>query len=150
MRCPGLCRSHHAVPVLALIGALGIGTDARAQGRGDDQGSAYPNVEKAFEVAPGDTILLLSRFVHEGGPAMRQPGRRLELQYATRIPASDSAARLRQADRAAQFFGPEATDLGVRRLSIGICDTRACAARRAPPAVWYLYERGASGWRRSH
>jgi hypothetical protein len=91
----------------------------------------------------------LSRFVHEGGPAMRPPGRRLELQISSRIPASDSLARMAQADRAAQFFGADAIELGVRRLSIGICDSRACAERRKPPASWYLYERGADGWKRS-
>lgn len=111
--------------------------------------NGYPNAEKRLELAPGDTIMLLNRMVHEGGPAMRPPGRRLDLQYATPIPVGDSLARLQQADRAAEFFGPEAIEFGVRRLSIGICDTRACAERRVPPAMWYLYERTNAGWRRS-
>jgi hypothetical protein len=116
------------------------------------QGSAqggYPNVDRPLVIAPGETVRLLSRFVHEGGPAMRLPGRRLDLQISTIIPASDSLGRIAQADRAAQVFGVEALELGVRRLSIGICDTRACAERRSPPAAWYLYERSADGWKRS-
>ena len=109
----------------------------------------YPNVDKQLEVSPGDTIQLLSRMLLDGGPAMRLPGRRLEFHYTTRIPASDSVGRLAEADRAAQIFGAAAVDAGVRRLSIGICDTKACAERRHPPAMWFMYERTATGWRRS-
>lgn len=130
-----------------MVGMIVVATrEAPAQGLTQ---SGYPNVDKQLAIAPSDTIHLLSRFIHEGGPAMRPPGRRLELQISTRIPASDSLARVAQADRAAQFFGAEAIELGVRRLSIGICDTRACAERRSPPSAWYLYERGADGWKRS-
>jgi hypothetical protein len=111
--------------------------------------SAYPNVDKRIELAPGEVIVLLNRVVNEGGPAARPPGRRLDLQYSTAVPASDSLGRLEQADRAAQLFGPQAIEMGVRRLSIGICETRACAERRDPPSTWYLYERTANGWRRS-
>jgi hypothetical protein len=67
---------------------------------------------------------------------------------ARRFPATDAAARVAQADRAAQVFGPSAIDAGARSLSIGICDTQACAQRRDPPASWYLYARTAQGWRR--
>ena len=111
--------------------------------------SGYPNAEKRLEVAPGESIMLLNRVIHEGGPATTPPGRRLDLQYSTAIPATDSAARMEQADRVAQFFGPDAIGVGVRRLSIGICDTRACAERRDPPATWYLYERTSTGWKRT-
>jgi hypothetical protein len=109
----------------------------------------YPNVDKQLEVSPGDTIQLLSRMLLDGGPAMRLPGRRLEFHYTSRIPATDSAGRQAEADRAAQFFGASAVDAGVRRLSIGICDTKACAERRHPPAMWFMYERSATGWRRT-
>ena len=112
-------------------------------------GGGYPNVDRQLEVAPGDTIQLLSRMLLDGGPAMRLPGRRLEFHYATRIPASDSARRIAEADRAAQYFGAAAIDAGVRRLSIGICDTKECAERRHPPAMWFMYERTATGWRRA-
>jgi hypothetical protein len=110
---------------------------------------AYPNVDKSLAIGPGDTIVVLSRFVHEGGPAMRAPGKRLEFQIRTAIPVSDSKARVEQADRAAQQFGSEAADLGIRRISIGICDTKECAERRHPPAAWFLYERTATGWTRT-
>lgn len=109
----------------------------------------YPNVDKAFALGPGDTVVVLSRFVSEGGPAMRSPGKRLEFQIRTAIPAVDQQARLAQADRAAQQFGPDAVDLGIRRISISICDTKECAERRHPPGAWYLYERTSSGWKRT-
>jgi hypothetical protein len=111
--------------------------------------SGYPNVDKLLVVGPADTIRVLNRVMNDGGAALRSTGRRLDMQYATRIPATDSLARQAQADRAAQFFGADAAELGVRKLSIGICDTSACAARHDPPAVWYLYERTSSGWKRS-
>jgi hypothetical protein len=109
----------------------------------------YPNAQRRVEVAPGDTVMLLNRLVNEGGPALRPPGRRLDFQYSTSIPAADSAARAQQADRAAQYFGSAAVELGVRRISIGICDTQECAERKHPPGAWYLYERTAGGWRRN-
>ncbi|MEX2153832.1 MAG: hypothetical protein WD825_10880 [Gemmatimonadaceae bacterium] len=109
----------------------------------------YPNVDKLLVVGAADTIRVLNRVMNDGGAALRPAGRRLDVQYATRIPAADSIARQEQADRAAQFFGADAVDLGVGKLSIGICDTSACAARHDPPAVWYLYERTSSGWKRS-
>jgi hypothetical protein len=110
---------------------------------------AYPNVARRIEVAPGDTVVLLNRFMNDGGPALRPPGRRLDFQISTSIPAADSAARMQQADRAAQYLGAAALEAGVRRLSIGICDTQACAERKHPPGTWYLYERTANGWRRA-
>ena len=98
-------------------------------------------------LAPGDTVRVLSSFVHDGGVG-RVGGRRLDVTYATRIPATDGESRAAQADRAAQVFGPQAIEIGARRLSIGICDTQACAQRRDPPAAWFLYERSPQGWRR--
>jgi hypothetical protein len=112
-------------------------------------GSGYPNVNRTVAIAPGDTVQLLSQFVFDRGVAVRSAGRRLDLHYSTRIPASDQATRQEQADRAAQFFGPEAIKIGAKRLAIGICDTRACAENRDPPAAWFQYERTFSGeWRR--
>jgi len=131
--------------LLALVFALSATRPSVVQ----PQQSGYPNVEKRVDLAPGESILLLNRVIIESGPATRPPGRRLDLQYSTSIPATDSLARMEQADRAAQHFGPDAIGVGVRRLSIGICDTRACAERRDPPATWYLYERTSDGWRRS-
>jgi len=58
-------------------------------------------------------------------------------------------ARGEQADRVAQRFGDEAFKAGARALTIGICDTRACAETKEPPRQWYVYERGIGGaWRR--
>ena len=128
--------------VLVLSAAAGGGL--RAQGR-----THYPNVDKPFVIAPGDTVQLLIRFINDGGPAMRIPAKRLDLVYSTSIPVSDTEARRAQADRAAQLFGAEAVELGVRHLSIGICESRACAERRPPPAEWFLYERTNRGWRRT-
>jgi hypothetical protein len=111
--------------------------------------SGYPNVNRTVVIAPGDTVQLLSQFVFDRGAAVRTAGRRLDLHYSTRIPATDPAARQQQADRAAQFFGPEAINIGAKRLAIGICDTRACAENRDPPAAWFQYERTFNGeWRR--
>lgn len=102
--------------------------------------------DSTLVLAPGDTVRIFSSFVHEAGIG-RGP-RRFDVIYATRIPTNDAASRAAQADRAAQVFGPQAIEVGVRRLSIGICDTQACARRVHPPAVWFLYERSAQGWRR--
>lgn len=97
-------------------------------------------------LAQGDTVRVFNSHVNDGGPG--QGGRRFDVIYGTRIPVADASARAAQADRAAQFFGPQAIETGAKRLSIGICDTQACAARRDPPAAWFLYERSAQGWRR--
>ena len=99
-------------------------------------------------LGPGDSVQLVDQRVFDRGPAMRVPGTRLDVKYTTDIPASDAGARLSQADRAAQHFGAEAERVGAHRLSIGICDTRACVEGRHPPSAWHLYERGARGWRR--
>jgi hypothetical protein len=110
--------------------------------------SGYPNVDRPMAIAPGDTVQLLNRLVIDRAPGAR--GTRLDVQYATRIPASDVAAREAQADRLAQIFGAEAAKIGARKVSIGICDTRACAEAREPPRQWFLYERGIGGvWQRA-
>jgi hypothetical protein len=96
-------------------------------------------------IAQGDTVRVFNSHVNDG---TGRGGRRLDVLYATRIPAADAASRAAQADRAAQFFGPQAVAIGARRISIGICDTQACAARKDPPADWFLYERSAQGWKR--
>lgn len=111
-------------------------------------GPGHPNVDKPFAFAGSDTVQLLSRLVQDAAPMAVPPGKRLDFVYSTAIPASDRSARVAQADRAAQAFGAQAMELGVRRLSIGICDTRECAQRKHPPSEWYLYERTASGWKR--
>ena len=97
-------------------------------------------------IAQGDTVRVFNSHVNDGGPG--RGGRRLDVTYATRIPATDAESRAAQADRAAQFFGPQAVEIGARRISIGICDTQACALRKDPPAAWFLYERTTQGWRR--
>lgn len=130
--------------VLAVLAAVVLPDQARAQ-----VGSAYPNVNRPVAIADGDTVQLLIRYVHDAGPAMRMHGKRLDFVYSTSIPASDRAGRRAQADRAAQSFGPQAVELGARQLSIGICDTRACAQRRDPPAEWFLYDRIGTGWKRA-
>ncbi|HYC51893.1 MAG TPA: hypothetical protein VEB19_12345 [Gemmatimonadaceae bacterium] len=122
----------------ALVAVSAAGADAQT----------YPNVDTPFAIADGDTVQLLIRFMNDGGPAARRAGKRLDLVYATRIPASNAAARRAQADRAAQVLGPQAVELGVRYMSLGICDTRSCAERKDPPADWYLYERTNTGWKR--
>ena len=129
---------------LLVIGMTTLSALAQAQ----RSATAYPNVDKPFEVAPGETVQLLSRLMHEAGPAMSRPGKRLDFVYSTAIPAGDRSARIAQADRAAQTLGAQAIELGVNRLSIGICDTRACAQRKDPPAEWFLYQRTNSGWKR--
>lgn len=137
---------NRAIPAFLLglgLAAASAG-DARAQGR-----PAYPNVDKPYAIAEGDTVQLLIRFMNDGGPSRRPPGKRLDLVYSTSIPASNAEARRAQADRAAQAFGRQAMELGVRQLSIGICDTRECAERKHPPSEWYLYDRTSTGWKRA-
>lgn len=108
---------------------------------------AFPQGDATVVLAPGDTVRVFNNGIHEGGIG-RNGARRYDVLYATRIPAADAESRGAQADRAAQFFGPRAVEVGVRRLSIGICDTQLCAQRRDPPAAWFLYEHTAQGWRR--
>ena len=136
-----MIRTLRILAIATLTGAISL----QAQGSGP---AAYPNVDKPFEVAPGDTVQLLSRLMHEAGPAMSRPGKRLDFVYSTNVPASNSAGRAAQADKAAQALGAQAVDLGVNRISIGICDTNECARRKHPPADWFLYQRTNSGWKR--
>ena len=126
------------LPILVL--ALADASNAGAQ---------YPNVDRPVVIEGGDTVHLLIRYMNDGGPTTRGMGKRLDFVYSTSIPASDPPARRAQADRAAQTLGAQAIELGVRRMSIGICDTRPCAERKHPPAEWYLYERTNSGWKRA-
>jgi hypothetical protein len=107
----------------------------------------YPNVDRYVTLAEGDSVRLLIKLMHDGAFS-RPPGRRLDFIYASAIPASHAAERMAQADRAADILGAQAVEMGVRKLSIGICDTPACAQRKDPPSVWYLYERTSRGWRR--
>jgi hypothetical protein len=139
---------NHGIARLAIAVILSAGA-ARLLSAQRPGTAQYPNVDKAVTIAPGETVQLLIRFMNDGGPAMRTPGKRLDLVYSTTIPASDAPGRRAQADRAAQLFGLEAAELGVRHLSIGICDSRACAERKHPPSEWYLYERGPQGWKRA-
>lgn len=103
--------------------------------------------DSTLVLAPGDTVRVFSSSVHEGGIG-RVGSRRLDVLYATPIPASDATSRAAQADRAARYFGAHAIEIGAKRISIGICDTPACARRQDPPAAWFLYERTSQGWRR--
>ena len=111
------------------------------------EAQGYPNVDRYVTLAEGDSVRLLIKVVNDGAFA-RPPGRRLDFIYSSQIPVANGAARQAQADRAADVLGPQAVEMGVRRLSIGICDTPACAQRKDPPSVWYLYERTSRGWRR--
>jgi hypothetical protein len=120
----------------AGVASAGVTELAQAQG------------PQTIEIAPGDSVSIVHQRVFDRGPAVRVPGKRLDVQYTTSIPASDAAGRLAQADRAAAYFGPQAAKAGARRLSIGICDTTACIERRHPPSEWHLYERRHEGWRR--
>jgi hypothetical protein len=129
-----------------LAAVLGCALCATAGAQGPSSG--YPNVDRPFAVGAGDTVQLLNRVLIDRAPGAR--GARLDVQYATRIPASDVTARGEQADRIAQILGPEAIKMGARKISVGICDTRACAETREPPRQWYLYEPGVGGvWRRA-
>lgn len=113
----------------------------------DPAAPSYPNVNQTITLSPDDTIRLLNRIVVDRAPGQR--GTRVDVHFATRIPPSDEAARGAQADRLAQIVGRQAWEIGARRITIGICDTRACAQTREPPRAWYVYERGAGGvWRR--
>jgi hypothetical protein len=123
---------------LGCVLAGGFGVRAQAQ---------YPNVDRPMVLGPGDTVQVLNRIVVDRAPGQR--GARIDVQYSTRIPASNAAARADQADRVAQLVGADASKLGVRRVTVSICDTRACAETREPPKVWYIYERGIGGvWAR--
>lgn len=99
----------------------------------------YPNVDRPVEIAPGESVHLLSRILVDRAPGMRAV-RRLDFHYRTTIPASNAAARAAQAERAAQAFGARALEAGARTMAIAICDTDACAKRDEPPRVWYIFE----------
>jgi hypothetical protein len=136
------------IPSLAAGFALLISTTP-VQAQTLAPSATYPNVNRPIAIAPGDTVQLLNQFIFDRGPALRQSGKRLDFQYSTRIPAANGGAREEQADRAAQFFGPQAVNMGARRIAIGICDTRECAENRHPPGAWFQYERAFDGtWRR--
>ena len=130
---------------LLTTAMLSIAAPLRAQGAAP---AAHPNVDKPFAVSPGDTVQLLSRLMHEAGPAMSRPGKRLDFVYSTHIPSSNRTGRATQADAAAQSLGAQAVELGVNRISIGICDTKECAQRKHPPSEWFLYQRTNNGWKR--
>ena len=126
--------------------ALAVAMPCAAQG--PQPSGTYPNVNRAVAIAPGETVQLLNQFTFDRGPAMRRPGKRIDFLYSTTIPAADEKAREEQADRAAQFFGAQALNMGAHRIAIAICDTRECAENRQPPSAWYQYERFDGKWRR--
>ena len=129
--------------VVALL-ASALSLPARAQQVSADA-RRFPNVDQPVALGPGDTIQLLNRIVIDRAPGQR--GRRVDVHFSTR--SRDAAARGDQADRLAQIVGPDAWKLGARRVTIAICDTRACAETREPPKDWYVYERGPGGvWQR--
>ena len=126
---------------LAVLGLAALAATAA------DAQSGYPNVDRYVSLAAGDSVRLMIKVVNDGAFS-RPPGRRLDFVYISSIPASNAAGRQAQADRAAEVFGPQAVEIGARRLSIGICDTEACGERKTPPSEWYLYERTSRGWKR--
>lgn len=106
----------------------------------------YPPNDRLITVAKGDVITLLNSSVFV---PPSQSGKQFNVQYMSRIAASDTVGRRAEADRAAAYFGPQAIELGAQRLALTICDTRTCAEAREAPAVLYLYRHGADGvWRR--
>lgn len=108
----------------------------------------YPNVNKPVEIAPGETIQLLSRILVDRAPGMRAV-RRLDYQIRSSIAPEDAASREAQAARIVQAVADDAEQAGARLLSIAFCDTDACAKHREPPRVWYIFERGTRGvWQR--
>lgn len=130
-------------PLLNRSKYFALGALALFAARADAQG--YP---RTVRIPPNDSVQVYNRSMFDRGPGARRAVRRLDFLYSSSIAATDSVARHEQADRAAQIFGPEADALGIRQLSIGLCDTRSCADGRSPPAAWFLYERGTDGWRR--
>jgi hypothetical protein len=107
----------------------------------------YPNVDRAIEIAAGESVHLLNRVLVDRVPGQRSV-RRIDFAYRTTIPATDVDARAAQAGRAAQVLGAIAMDAGVRNIAIAICDSDACGRRDEPPRVWYLYElRAGNVWK---
>jgi len=133
--------------MIRAFSAVVFGCMLVTAGQGAYAQGGYPNVDRPFVLGPGDTVQLLNRIVVDRAPGQR--GARLDVHYSTRIPASDAAARAEQADRIALLVGAEASKLGARKLTVSICETRACAETREPPRSWYAYERGIGGvWSR--
>jgi hypothetical protein len=127
--------------VFGCLLAIGLAAEGRAQ-------SSYPNVDRPFVLAAGDTVHMFNRIVVDRAPGQR--GARIDIQYSTHIPPDDASARAAQADRLAQMIGSEASKIGARKVMLSICDTRACAETREQPRVWYSYERGLGGvWQRA-
>lgn len=134
----------HSLLRAAVAAALALPAFAGAQ---EAVHGGYPNVNKPIEIAPAETVRLLSRILIDRSPGMRAV-RRMDFYYATPIAASDAAGRAAQAERAAQAFGPVALESGARSLGIAICDSDACARRAEPPRVWFLFElRAGNVWK---
>ena len=129
--------------LLVIAAVLTLAAKAGAQ-----TATTYPNVDRAFAIADGDTVQLLNRILVDRGPGQR--GARIDVHYSTRLPASDADGRAHQADRLAQIIGAEAWKAGVKNVTIAICETRACAETKEPPRLWYIYQRGVGGvWNRA-
>jgi hypothetical protein len=127
-----------------LIAILLVAAPLRAQ---EAVHSGYPNVNRAVEIAPGESVHVLNRVLVDRVPGQRSV-RRIDFAYRTSIPANDVEGRAAQAERAAQVLGAIAIDAGVRSLAIAICDSDACGRRAEPPRVWYLYElRAGNVWK---
>jgi hypothetical protein len=136
--------------VAVVFASFGVVPQAlRAQGAASSGPAAsYPNVDRPMALGPGDTVQVLNRIIVDRAPGQR--GSRMDVHYSTHIPASDATARAEQADRVAQVVGADAWKIGARRVTLSICETRACAETREPPRQWYVYERVVGGeWRRS-
>lgn len=135
----------HSLLRVAVLAALMLPAITGAQ---EAVHSGYPNVNRPAEIAPGESVQLLSRILVDRSPGLRAV-RRVDFYYATTIPASDAEARAAQAERAAQALGPQAIESGARTLGIAICDSDACARRAEPPRVWFLFElRAGNAWKR--
>lgn len=133
--------NHRALLVVGLV--CGIAGQALAQAT-----TGYPNVDRPLALGEGDTVQVLNRILVDRAPGMR--GTRLDVHYSTRIPATNADERAAQADRIAQIVGADAFKIGARKVTISICESRACAETREPPKFWYVYERGLGGvWQRA-
>src|SRR5436190_21892163 len=102
-----------------LFAALASVTLAASAGAQGPAAAGYPNVNRPMVLAPDDTIQLLNRIVVDRAPGQR--GARVDVHYATRIPAGNAAARAEEADRLAQIVGAQVSESGVRRVTISIC-----------------------------
>ncbi len=132
----------HLLRILTATALLGAPASAQ-----EAVHSGYPNVNRAIEIASGESVHLLNRILVDRRPGTRAV-RRHDFQYRTSIPAGDAAGRAAQAARAAQVLGAMALEDGVRTIALSICDTDACGRRAEPPRVWYLYElRAGNVWK---